>query len=361
MYRLSKGRRNRHKISRKTGVNSDDPKNPLSINSWKQALPWEIAPKRFLPNFYTYARLLNVTEKSLYPRGNIVYIHVPKSGGTTMGKCFNSAIKKLKRYSNFYGPIGESGIEPVLKDYELRGNSTKAAIFSGEYAFGLCERLGKRPCSYFLMMREPYSRLISSYLFCKRHSNDGSKFFCALNVNNMTVTEWALTQRSFLFRQLLMNEQLCEGAYDYQYDFEDILSLPKGLVKDKMPCWMKLQALIDSNMSNDEKKATAVYLADSLEQWFAGVGVLEDMDETLEALNVIYGLPVYPTCTKLHSNKAPTKNKKEDDKLKKQYMNELKASPKVEEALYEDIVLYKRVQEIARSQRAARKYVLMGE
>lgn len=341
---------------------SSDPHKSLSVNAWKQAFPWDVKPNRFLPNYYTYARYINVTEKMLYRRGNIVYVHVPKSGGTTMGKCFTAAVKKLKRYQpNYYGPIGENGIDAVLKNHK-KSNSTKAAIFSGEYAFGLCEKLSaSKPCSYFLMLREPYSRLVSSYLFCKRHSNDGNKFFCALNVNNMTIVEWALLQRSFLFRQLLMHEDLCTGTYDDEYNFEDLLNIPKGLVKDKIPCWLKLQALIDSTMTKDERMAAAVYLADSLEQWFAGVGILEEMDETLEALNIVYGLPVYPACTRMHANKAPSKNKKSDDALKQRYMAQLKASPMVKDALYEDVLLYQRVKEITKSQRAERKYVLMGE
>lgn len=328
-------------------------------NSWREALPWDIGPQRYLPNFYTYYAFLNESEKLLYRKGNIVYLHVPKSGGTTMAKCFKSMTKKLKRYSHFYGPIGENGINAVMEQLKTQ-NDTKLQIFSGEYAFYLCDLLGGKPCSYFLMLREPYDRLVSSYSFCKRHSDDGNNFYCSLNANNLTITEWALIQKSFFFRQLIMNEDMCQGHYDDEIDLNALMNIHKGVIKDKLPCWMKVQAILDSKLSKKEQEGLLKFIVDSIEQWFAGVGVLEKMPETLEALNIIYGLPVYPTCSKIHANKAPSKSKKEDEKVKERLMRELKSDPRVREALLPDLHLYKRVEQIVKSQSAARKHVLTG-
>ena len=69
---------------------------------------------------------------------------------------------------------------------------------------GMCDDVTEKawPCSYFIVLRDPVARIVSSYFYCKREPDD---MLCAspqLDARNASLREWAVHQRSFLLVSL---------------------------------------------------------------------------------------------------------------------------------------------------------------
>ncbi|PIK47778.1 hypothetical protein BSL78_15357 [Apostichopus japonicus] len=118
-----------------------------------------------LPNYFMYS-----SKRPQFQSTVINFMHVPKSGGTTMKECMNMVASNLVRDEPFL--LHTEGRIQVTQDI-LNGdfrilNST--SLFMGDYSFGFCDLIhgiiGDKKCSTFVILREPYDRMVSNYYYC---------------------------------------------------------------------------------------------------------------------------------------------------------------------------------------------------
>ncbi|KAJ8047448.1 hypothetical protein HOLleu_06444 [Holothuria leucospilota] len=312
---------------------------------WRDALPWEVAPKRFLPNYYTYKELLEKNDDVIYRRSNIVFMHIPRSGGTTMNTCFYKIAQNVKDFDKTVRFVTERNYFSAQKELDGHGETDKTVI-SGEFAFGSCDYLKDRPCAYVLLMRDPYERVISSYSFCKEYNDDDSDFHCSVRTDDLSVADFAVLEGSPMFRQIVAHPSACGEKFGNYFDFKNMINVPKGAVKNnKYPCWMKLKAFLDHKLTPDQTDELIEYVANNIERWFASVGILDKKNTFLYHLQDMFYIPTHNICSLLHkSNNTVPASQRE------LMLQQLKADPRVAKAMKADLTLYARVKEVVELQ-----------
>ena len=99
------------------------------------------------------------------PVPNIIFIHIPKTGGSTL----RSVFKKNTRPEH---AIFLDGIKPKKSITELLSAPShilsKTNLIYGHLDFGLHEQINKKPV-YLTMLRHPVERVVSHYYYAKNH------------------------------------------------------------------------------------------------------------------------------------------------------------------------------------------------
>ncbi|MGG3888370.1 sulfotransferase family 2 domain-containing protein [Metabacillus fastidiosus] len=99
----------------------------------------------------------------------LIYLHLPKTGGTTLKKIIKNNYRKSKTVDVY---VDREKLENTLTHL----SNKKISCIQGHMPFGVHDYF-KRPCSYITMMREPIDRILSEYYFIRNtpHHNLHSK------------------------------------------------------------------------------------------------------------------------------------------------------------------------------------------
>ena len=90
----------------------------------------------------------------------IIYIHIPKTGGSTLQGIINRTYRKSGRYkvANNREALAIDELDSFAKD--------KIKLIQGHMCFGLHEKFNDPDaCTYITMLRDPVRRVISNYYF----------------------------------------------------------------------------------------------------------------------------------------------------------------------------------------------------
>ncbi|XP_070580294.1 uncharacterized protein [Ptychodera flava] len=304
-----------------------------------------------LPNFFT----TQDHDRKLFPVNRyqkntaIAYVHIPKAAGTTTNRCLENVAKKrkLKKPQNIWMSNYVQFFESLKS-----GQHKRQRAYFGLFSLGVCDFVDQ-PCSYFTIFRDPIERTISSYMYCKKASRDP---ICqAADAEHMTVRQWALTQGSVVFYQLLHNPEFCKARYD-----EEAVGLmeKKDNIRRRnvdIPCWYKQILLLEERLDREGRNRILDFILSNMEQLFAVIGLTDKYDETLQMLEKVYALPFYSVCAGDIKNKAAYKISGDNatdsktitvEKLKQDLLED----PEVSEALHEDMEIYKEAVRIFKEQ-----------
>ncbi|XP_002733750.1 uncharacterized protein LOC100375468 [Saccoglossus kowalevskii] len=306
--------------------------------------------KNYLPNFYT-RRVFSGTNRwpsdSFYANGSIVFVDNHNSAGGVMKECMSllaanvSLPKPTLVWNNnvakFYSEMSGDGSNQLLEK-----------MYLGGFTMGVCDYTNE-PCSYFTVIREPYERIIASYVYCKG-ANELPCLARSAKGKLLTLKEWAMRQGSFFFRQLLHKPDVCSIAY---LSTIESFRQPDDPTAATMPCWYRNKLYLDHIMDSQEKLKVLDFVLEHLETWFGVVGITEEYDTFLKLLQHAYKLPFEKICLDTVEQEV---FKTEGDYLSQSELlvdlkRELLADQEVFEALYFDIRIYQKIQEIFVSQK----------
>lgn len=95
----------------------------------------------------------------------VLYMHVSKTGGTTLNEIF------ARQYKN-HEIIDHESYDDLIALFGQLSQPEKLQIraVSGHYLYGIHEHLNP-PVTYFTMLREPVDRVLSLYYFLQEHPN----------------------------------------------------------------------------------------------------------------------------------------------------------------------------------------------
>ena len=111
-------------------------------------------------------------KKNIYLNNSIYFMHVPKSGGTTIDHIFAKLSSILKNFDFHRIKYNKSYKERLLPFDSMK---QKPKFISGHLNYDFCDDI--KNCFKFTIVREPTQRLISNYKFTlHKDKKDPSKF-----------------------------------------------------------------------------------------------------------------------------------------------------------------------------------------
>lgn len=227
--------------------------------------------------------------------------------------------------------------ETILNgDFDIIENTK---FFMGDYSFGFCdlvhEKINRRKCSTFSVLREPFDRMVSNYFYCiELNQTIPGIPHCRTH----SINEWALATKSILWDQF----------------FTDIDCIERQ--KQTWQCAIDFGALreayrLSKNMSYVQS------IVSSLDKHFSVIGLTEDIPSTLQMLQMAYNLPFYDTCKNVDYNvgqyvlSSQVQSHLDKEEVKNAAKQSLMKDEAIRKILYPEIEIYKRAKEIFELQR----------
>jgi hypothetical protein len=118
------------------------------------------------------------------PKENIIFLHLPKAGGTTLRHVFYDQYKYLRKGELY--TINRTKETPDFLNLPQK-EKDKIKVLVGHFPFGLHEHL-RGDFKYVTFMRDPVDRVISAYYYNKGHQS--SDVYEIIKINNLTLGEY---------------------------------------------------------------------------------------------------------------------------------------------------------------------------
>jgi len=93
----------------------------------------------------------------------LIFLHIPKAGGSTLHRILEREYRGRKIYDTYYGVEYEDELEQM--PLEVR---SAVVLLKGHMHFGL-HRLFPQRSRYMTMLRDPVERIVSLYYYARRH------------------------------------------------------------------------------------------------------------------------------------------------------------------------------------------------
>ncbi|MDJ0633601.1 MAG: sulfotransferase family 2 domain-containing protein [Xenococcaceae cyanobacterium MO_188.B29] len=105
--------------------------------------------------------------KSLQPKPSVIFLHIPKTAGTTL----NQILLRQYKSENIFQINGDRVFSSIEEFKHLtEENRKKIRLLNGHMYFGLHEFL-PQPSTYITLLRNPIKRVISHYYYVLREPN----------------------------------------------------------------------------------------------------------------------------------------------------------------------------------------------
>ncbi|XP_062512132.1 uncharacterized protein LOC134187967 [Corticium candelabrum] len=284
-----------------------------------------------------------------YREGTSVLVHHQKSGGTTLRLCLRQLVgppdilasRNGERIGDrqFVGSMHTDG-RLVWRNILSKKSRSKYKFIEGPNVMGICDEMGvgERLCSYYLMLRDPIDRAVSTYFYCKVEQDDQLCASRQMNATTVSLKEWVIHQRSFLLTQLCFDVRYCNMS---------------RLEQQRLPCWYRQRSL----MERVDVRPVVKFVVDDLVDRFAVIGMLDKYGESLQMFEKVYGIK-FTQCSQKKENSMQDKLSSFSDRVLKQQVNdkdiivsELRRDSDVRRALQFDISIYQKAVEIFEMQR----------
>jgi len=172
----------------------------------------------------------------------LVFLHVSKSGGMTVRDLLGNVAKR-KGLGAVQLVTARKGWAQVLQkcsDPEGRASNElcNGALYSSTNGLGLCEFINRPYCMYVTTVREPLSRLLSSYnYFCTLGKEHGKGWLPGWTSCRWNEAQWAALMADLLSVQLGSNQAplrrlSASEAGEQCSDCPYLSTAPKGAARD---------------------------------------------------------------------------------------------------------------------------------
>ncbi|KAJ8039574.1 hypothetical protein HOLleu_17336 [Holothuria leucospilota] len=306
--------------------NKDPPQEPPQVIQEPEPTPVP-QPKdgNSLPNFYLYDG-----EVSVYQQSVPVFVHIERSGGTTMKSCFNKTTLYFgNKIAKLLDLEGRKDVATLFKNAKITSKAYR--LYVGDYAYGICENIPDRKCAYITILRDPYERLVSAYFDCRE--SEGKSGY-ELDCHTTDIQDWVLPISSMSLERFFTHMK-CTPFIDKEHWFIPRYECDVNLSN------MNTQPVFSAN------EHLVQYVLDNMDKMFALIGLTEEYIMTLQLLQNTYNFPFYEECKELVENKGTFA----DNSVKEQAKQALMSNEKVQQALSADLRIYEKGKEIFEKQK----------
>ena len=193
----------------------------------------------------------------------LIFMHIPKCGGTTLTSILTEAVPEGRRFSvDGRNVAGSRRALAALPDGERR----RIDLLLGHLSHGWHELLAPRPARYFTIVREPVARVVSHYNYVRSH--DGHYLHSAVVEGKMTLADYVESG---------ITTEVNDGQVRQISGAEDIVQVPYG--PSSIGYGADHGALLERALGN-------------IERHFLLVGLLERFDESMRRLQRLTGLRI---------------------------------------------------------------------
>lgn len=135
--------------------------------------------------------MLAISNKKKHTDNVIIFVHIPKTGGTTLCSIIE------KQYNDYYDV---EQLKIPISQYLKNNNTKKLEVIRGHFSFGIHKLLPQDKYTYITILRDPIERVISAFYYIRR-----SKPHKLHNVvKNMTLYEFVTNKK---FHHQTFNKQ----------------------------------------------------------------------------------------------------------------------------------------------------------
>ncbi|KAJ8040265.1 hypothetical protein HOLleu_14501 [Holothuria leucospilota] len=322
------GRKHRGKTVKEIGNLQESVVQYSSINKDKFPII-----KNALRNYFLYVN--DSKTASSYKATVLAFVHNQKSGGTTLKRC----LSEILEYQNKEPVLVTNANRAAVEEKILNGVSESKPndVFVGAATFGICENLAPTTCAYFTILRDPYERMISHYMFCRNGGETG------LQCHNSTIEEYAISIGSLLFTHITAHMLCKKSCVSPNDDCEN------GTDGSAWRCERLYSSIYDVR-----RRSVLGYVIKNLDRFFAVIGLFEEYETSLALFQETFGLPLSDVCNGIHANEGtyPDVQGSNEDigQQRRRYIDEmkrkLKANDTVRNNIEADVKIYERAREI---------------
>jgi len=216
-----------------------------------------------------------------------MFMHLQKSGGSTVKTIINDTWKsKSNLYDSVQWKYGESFNKGYSNNIPYKWN-----VIEGGYVESLRGVVTEKNCKWFTVFRDPVSRLVSAYEYCKKASKDQT---CASNVHNardLDIVSFAKHWGNYALRQFVLNMVSWDTVIDHLTS-ESGRNLTQEYISESSG-WYLMKLYLE-DIGGDSGEALSDFLQpvkDLLDTEYSAVGILEKFDETLTLFNEALDMP----------------------------------------------------------------------
>ena len=130
--------------------------------------------------------------KNKQPVENIIFLHLPKAGGTTLRQIFYDQYRHLTKEEIY--TVNRTKETPAFVELD-KTKLSEIKVLIGHFSHGIHEYLGEN-FTYITFLREPISRTLSQYYYSKGcNINSSPPLFCTVVPFPMKMTRQYKSER----------------------------------------------------------------------------------------------------------------------------------------------------------------------
>jgi hypothetical protein len=210
----------------------------------------------------------------------LIYLHIPKAGGTTLNQIFHSVYGERAFDTNLERVKDKPRKTPISEILQRKESFADVdIIFGNHYQFGIHRFLPKdRPFKYVTLLRNPVSRVVSHYNHVRSRGNH--KLYDVVNDNNYSIEDY-------------VSKGITKEA-------------DNGMVRQIIGSKKKIFELDESDLEQ---------AIEHLDKHFALIGLLEHFEDTLKLFQAKFNWSDIPTFDILNKKKVKLNSKISDNEM----------------------------------------------
>ena len=279
-------------------------------------------------------KLFHVVPDGEHVRGKCwMYQHMPKSGGTTVIRMLQKTWgDRISLYGSGHWAKGDKHLQEYSEQFKNDFENGKKNVLVGAYIEALS--IGEM-CQKFTVFRNPVSRMVSAYYYCKVRGTDSLCATEVMSARDVDLLTFAKHWGNFAMRQFIIKN----------VSYDDVLQYSNSNgIQYNAKSWYKLKKYMESTqMSGSGIHEMVMYdmiqpVQDLISEKYV-IGILEDFNTTMSLFDKELQMPVL-NWSKEYENQGLVNSNTKFDYEKKIALMDSYTSSEIKKYMQVDIILY---------------------
>ena len=297
--------------------------------------------------------LLNVEELTSHDDKKCwVFMHLPKTGGSTVKKIISENFKERSvLYDTFQYKKGKPYLEYFANNL-LNSNNWDIAVGSYTDVVQSVNAVDKK-CKAFTVFRHPISRMVSAYYYCKTSIRDNLCASMFLDAQSNDLLTFAKHWGNYALRQFAFTLVPIENVMEYSQT-ESAKKIVSPVKMGMVPGWYLFRMYLNhvNDYNNMDIPDAPLYhmlqpVQDLLRERYT-IGILEEFNTTLHLFDTTLDMPMkWTEQYAIYGSKNKEKVHKDEEMAS---LEEAWTNSEIKKYMYLDLVLYEHAVDVFNQQ-----------